>query len=58
MLALAALDGLHGDTLQRVHQFLGLLDVDKATGDDIRPGDDTAILGAQVHADHNHAVLS
>ena len=45
------------DLLQFVHQVFGLLDVDEATGDDVRAGDDAAVLAAQVHAHHDHAVL-
>ena len=57
MLALAALNGLGGHLLQGFHQLLGLLDVNKAPGDDVRAGEHGAVLGAEVDHNDDHAVL-
>ena len=57
-LALAPLDGFQSHLPQFVHQFLGLLNLNEAAGDDVGAGDDGAILAGKIHADHDHAVLS
>ena len=54
---LAAVDGVGRDDAQLFHQVFRFLHVDEAARDDIRPGDDAAVLGRDVHDHDEHTVL-
>ena len=56
-LAAAALNGFNGHFPQLFHKLFGFFHINKAAGDDVRAGEDTAVLAAEVHAYHDHTVL-
>ena len=53
----AALHRLGSNVPQLLHQVSGFLHVDEAPGDDVRAGEDAAVLAGKVHHHHDHTVL-
>ena len=53
----AALNCFDGNIAQLFHQFFGFLHIDKAAGNNVRTGDQLAVLTGNVDANNDHTVL-
>ena len=52
-----AVSGVHGNILQLLHQIAGFLHINESAGDDLRRGQQRAVLRGDGKDHHHHAVL-